>query len=638
MRNISIASRIFLVLLLPVAAMVALGILVNNGYRAEYRNQRVGELRRHVDNALATLSHAREAAAAEGASADEALDRGFSAVEAMRFGEGDYFFIIEGSVVRAHGGNPARRGRDLGNVSDANGFNYIREMERLVAAEGAGVVEYWRERPNADEPEPKLSFVRGIEGTRMYIGTGVYIDDLAVVESRMLFKALMITAATAVVVAGLGFFIARSVIGPLGRLSVRMADVAAGDLDAPVTETEARDEIGAMARSLEVFREQSSAMRKLESDQHRADMELQRRQMLDDLSASFGAIVAAGADGDFTQRIDKAFEDPALKSMAAGLNTLLDNVESGLASCGAVLSALARGDLTERMDGDHHGAFREMQANTNDLVDRLRDMLGGLRTLTNRISTDVTRIAESAQDLSSRSESQAASLEETAATMGEIAETVKDNAKHSTDATARSDGARIEAGKGSQVVAEAIDAMKGIHEGSAKIAEIVSVIDGFAFQTNLLALNAAVEAARAGEAGKGFAVVASEVRSLAQRSAEAARDIKGLIDESGRSVSDGVRLVENTGTALTTLATATEDVVAVVAAISKATQEQSSGVSEISAAISSLDRINQENAALADQSASTATSLAENCARLTDAMARFQLDRAGATDRMTRSA
>jgi methyl-accepting chemotaxis protein len=156
--------------------------------------------------------------------------------------------------------------------------------------------------------------------------------------------------------------------------------------------------------------------------------------------------------------------------------------------------------------------------------------------------------------------------------------------------------------------------------------EIVGVIDGFAFQTNLLALNAAVEAARAGEAGKGFAVVASEVRTLAQRSAEAARDIKALIDESGAGVADGVRLVEETGRALETLVNAIGDVVGMVDEIATATREQSSGVDEISAAIGALDRITQENSALADRSAKTAESLSAQSAALSRAMAAFRLE------------
>jgi methyl-accepting chemotaxis protein len=184
--------------------------------------------------------------------------------------------------------------------------------------------------------------------------------------------------------------------------------------------------------------------------------------------------------------------------------------------------------------------------------------------------------------------------------MEEMSATVKKNAENAVSASSLSADARERADKGGQIVEQAVTAMSEIEAGSGKIADIVSVIDGFAFQTNLLALNAAVEAARAGEAGKGFAVVASEVRTLAQRSAEAARDIKALIEESSGQVKDGVRLVKETGDSLASIVEAIRQVSETITEISEASREQSSGVDEITSALTSMDEITQQNSALAD--------------------------------------
>jgi methyl-accepting chemotaxis protein len=242
------------------------------------------------------------------------------------------------------------------------------------------------------------------------------------------------------------------------------------------------------------------------------------------------------------------------------------------------------------------------------------------------INTATGEIASGAQNLSARAENQAASLEEIAATMEEMSATVKTNAENAFSAQGLSSEASQRADKGGAIVAEAVTAMASIEEGSRKIADIVTVIDGFAFQTNLLALNAAVEAARAGEAGKGFAVVASEVRTLAQRSAEAARDIKNLIQESSHQVSDGVRLVEETGEALREIVEAIRKVSETITEISEASREQSSGVDEITAAITSMDEITQQNSALADESASAAKGLTEQANALLELIRFFKVE------------
>jgi methyl-accepting chemotaxis protein len=242
------------------------------------------------------------------------------------------------------------------------------------------------------------------------------------------------------------------------------------------------------------------------------------------------------------------------------------------------------------------------------------------------MKTETSLVAASASEQAASVERQAASLQETAATLETMTATIKSNATNAAHGQTAADDAAERASRGGVVVQEAVAAMGKIEAGSARISDIISVIDSIAFQTNLLALNAAVEAARAGDAGKGFAVVASEVRGLAQRSAEAARDIKALISESSQQVSAGVDLVNRTGEALTEIFGAIQNVSTTVAEISVATREQSSAVDDINSAVSQVDQMTQENASRASGSASTAATLAEQAQKLVSTVSTFVID------------
>jgi methyl-accepting chemotaxis protein len=426
----------------------------------------------------------------------------------------------------------------------------------------------------------------------------------------------------------IGLWIARSVSG----MAAAMGRLAEGDLDIAVTGDDHGHELGRMAKALKVFQTNGREMRRLAAErQAAADRELAAAAERAALQTAVAAAVDRAAAGDFSGRVETRFEDEALNGFARQLNGLMETVGAGVGETATVMAALARGDLTAAMAGAFRGAFAELQANVNGAVERMRETVIDIQTVAGTMSRGTGEIASGATDLAGRAENQAASLEEIAATMEQMATTVKTNADNAATATQLGAEASARADRGGKVVAEAVQAMSQIAEGSRKIADIVSVIDGFAFQTNLLALNAAVEAARAGEAGKGFAVVASEVRTLAQRSAEAARDIKALIDASATSVKDGVRLVEETGAALREIVEAIRKTSATIGDISQASREQSSGVDEISAAIASMDQITQQNSALAEESASAAKGLAAQAARLAELTAFFTVAaRAGA--------
>jgi methyl-accepting chemotaxis protein len=242
------------------------------------------------------------------------------------------------------------------------------------------------------------------------------------------------------------------------------------------------------------------------------------------------------------------------------------------------------------------------------------------------VNSASSEISAGSNDLSQRTEQQASSLEETAASMEEITGTVRQNSENARNANQLSAEARDVAERGGKVVGDAVSAMTTIEKSSQKISDIISVIDEIAFQTNLLALNAAVEAARAGDAGKGFAVVASEVRSLAGRSASASKEIKALIMESSGQVKIGAELVNQAGRTLEGIVESVKKVAEIISDIANASAEQSTGIDEINAAISQMDEMTQQNAALVEENTAAAQSLVQQSQALESVMNFFKLN------------
>ena len=286
---------------------------------------------------------------------------------------------------------------------------------------------------------------------------------------------------------------------------------------------------------------------------------------------------------------------------------------------------IATGDLVSRVQMDEgrtdslgvlQDALQTMRADLNATV-------SSVRTIANGVATASAEISQGNQDLSARTESQASALEETAASMEQLTAAVGQNADSARQADQLAKNAAEVAQRGGAAVSEVVNTIKGINESSRQIAGIVSVIEGIAFQTNILALNAAVEAARAGEQGRGFAVVASEVRSLAGRSAEAAKEIKILIEASVDRVSRGAELADTAGTTMVDMVQATRRVSDILGEINAASREQSSGIAQVGEAVTQMDQVTQQNAALVEQMAAAASSLKTQADELVQAMAHF---------------
>jgi methyl-accepting chemotaxis protein len=423
----------------------------------------------------------------------------------------------------------------------------------------------------------------------------------AVVQMRNM--TLAIGGGLLAIAAVLGVLFARTISRPITRLTDSMESLANGDLSVDVEGGQREDEIGAMARNVEVFRENALKVNEMtEAEAARIiASQAERAAMMQDLQRAFGQVVDAAIAGDFSHRVTAEFPDDELNALARSVNGLVETVDRGLGETGAVLSALANTDLTHRMQGEYQGAFARLKADTNAVAEKLTDIVGQLRDTSRTLKTATGEILSGANDLSERTTKQAATIEETSAAMEQLASTVLANAERAKEASSVASGVTHTAEEGGQVMANATEAMERITQSSSKISNIIGLIDDIAFQTNLLALNASVEAARAGEAGKGFAVVAVEVRRLAQSAAQASSDVKALIEQSATEVKGGSRLVADAASRLQEILASARSSSELMNGIARESREQAASIEEVNTAVRTMDEMTQHNAALVEE-------------------------------------
>jgi methyl-accepting chemotaxis protein len=316
-----------------------------------------------------------------------------------------------------------------------------------------------------------------------------------------------------------------------------------------------------------------------------------------------------------------------LGAVVAGVSLTRSFVQP-MRALAAQLECVARGDLTLAVQTDRRDELGDLQRAMANTVTALQSVVGDVRGGVESVSTASNQIAAGNLDLSSRTEQQASSLQQTASAMEEFTGTLRQSAAHAQQASDLAGTASEVASRGGQSVERVVQTMAEISDSSRRIADITGVIDGIAFQTNILALNAAVEAARAGEQGRGFAVVAGEVRTLAQRSAEAAREIKSLIGQSVAKIEAGGAQAATAGQAMADIVAQVGNVSTLIREIALAAREQSAGIGSVNDAINQMDQVTQQNAALVEQSAAAAGSLAQQAQRLSGAVALFRLPQA----------
>ncbi|MEN3791409.1 methyl-accepting chemotaxis protein [Fulvimarina sp. MAC3] len=393
------------------------------------------------------------------------------------------------------------------------------------------------------------------------------------------------------VLVSIASMLSRSIAGSLRSLEGVMSEISNGHLKVDIKGAERRDEIGSMARALQVFKEQAIERDRLE---HAAE-ESRRNEVL-------------------AKERQAAIES----SKAEDLRVLVTAVE-------ASFDRLSDGDLTIRMNQKLAPEFEPIRVKFNDSVAQLEEAIGGVVSSVETIRTGLSEIAIASNDLSHRTEQQAASIEETVAALSDVSRAVAVTADNAGKARETARSAASKAEEGGAIVGRAVSAMEEIEDSSQKINDIIGVIDEIAFQTNLLALNAGVEAARAGEAGKGFAVVAQEVRELAQRSAGAAREIKGLISTSRERVGTGVDLVTASGRSLEEIVAEVNAMSQVISAIAASANEQASSLREVTGAADQMDKVTQQNAAMVEETTAATKNVEAETDALSVSVSRFSI-------------
>ncbi len=574
-----------LLILIAVSALVstaAIGVQLLS-LKERIRADREQMLVSQVDTATTIAKGFAEQAQKGEISEAEAKRLAASAIRSIRYGKGDYFFVMQEDGLMVVHPKPEREGQSSWDDTDANGFHQSRALI-ASAKDGGGFTSYVWPRLGEDVPSPKLAYSNLFAPWGWVIATGVYVDDLQVVFMHELYKSLAWLAGILLVLAACAWPIARSISRPLGRVNAVMRELAEGHNGVEVPYVGRRDEIGEMADAVQSFKEAALAKERLEAEGE----DIRRQQQ--------------------AQRDRQAAQD---QEQTEALEDFVGEIRRGF-------ERLSQGDLTVRLERPVASQYEAIRQQFNSSVSSLEETVGSVVGAINSIRSGLGEITSASNNLSQRTEQQAASLEETVAALGQVTGAVNETAQGAGEAQQAAETAKVNAAKGGDIVGQAIEAMSGIEESSKQISQIIGVIDEIAFQTNLLALNAGVEAARAGEAGKGFAVVAQEVRALAQRSAEAAKEIKELISRSNGQVQTGVELVSASGTSLSEIVEQVGRMSRLVSEIAAKAKDQAESLREVSIAADEMDKVTQQNAAMVEET----TAASESLARETDGLAR----------------
>ena len=422
-------------------------------------------------------------------------------------------------------------------------------------------------------------------------------------KSTMTVMALSVVSGIAVLLGiVLAAVIGRWLSGTIRAMARDMERLAQGDLDMEIRTAKQHDELGQMARALEVFRTNGLEIRSLDAQKEveaRAQADIRERAF--QLQGAVEQVVASAVAGDFSSRMPEGFVSSDKSGFARSLNEVMASVERGVTETGAVLDAFARSDLSRRMEGEFAGAFGRLKRSANMAGENFSQVVRQLQDASRELKAATTEILTGANDLSMRTSTQAATIAETSTNLSNLEGVVAGNAAKANEVAAKTQAASRMVDEGGQIMSKATSAMERISNSSSKISNIIGLIDDIAFQTNLLALNASVEAARAGEAGKGFAVVAVEVRRLAQSAAQASAEVKALVETSSTEVKGGARLVDEAAAKLGAILQAVKENSDLVNAISAASHAQAGAIKEVNLAIRQLDQMTQHNAALVEE-------------------------------------
>ncbi|WP_050763226.1 methyl-accepting chemotaxis protein [Roseobacter sp. GAI101] len=469
--------------------------------------------------------------------------------------------------------------------------------------------------------------------------------------------ALVVGAVTAIILLTTIFasfvWLDRSLGQRLTQLSKVLQRLLGGDLDVEPPTWRSTDEVGILRDSVDQLRdalmkqvrlERVAEQEKAEADQQRKSAESQRQEAdaarqaaerereetmaraasADRFAREFGAVVERASAGKFDKRIETKFQEPNLDALVQGTNTLMSEVDKGIAAMASVITELAKGDLTKNMNGTFVGDFADLQENVNQMIVSLTSLIGNISESGVTLASSSGELRDTADVLSRQSELNAASLEETSAALEELSASIRQVSENVSDARDNAKAARDTAQSSEKIATDAASSMDRIADASKEIIRVVGVIDDIAFQINLLALNAGVEAARAGDAGRGFSVVASEVRQLAQRAGEASKEIATVIAQSDEAVSEGVTKVTAAKSSLEAIAERVIKISEGVDEVSVAISQQSLGIQEITSAVGKIDQSTQRQAASYQEVTASGSLLASQAEALQQSTSLFK--------------